>query len=54
MPKEDDWDPTKPLADEEDEAEVQRKANARARLDHLVEEAKKKVKKEKKRGMLDI
>jgi uncharacterized protein YjgD (DUF1641 family) len=51
---EQDWDPTQPLADKEDEEDVQRKANAIARRDFLIEEAKAKIKKTKKKGVLDI
>lgn len=40
MPNE-EWTPDKPLSEAEDEAEVQREARARARLNHLVESYKK-------------
>lgn len=47
-----EWDPSKPL-DDEDEEEVQRRAKAKLRLDYLLNEANKKSK-PKKRGLLDI
>jgi hypothetical protein len=47
MPKADDdnkpkeWTPDQPLEDEEDEKEVQRRARANARLNHLTEQITK-------------
>lgn len=49
-----DWDPSKPLEDEEEEETVQKTAKARARLDYLKEQNLKKIKKEKKKGFLDL
>lgn len=39
------WTPDQPLDDEEDEAEVQRRARATLRLNHLTEEMTKPPKK---------
>jgi hypothetical protein len=56
--KEDDekeWDPSKPLDDDEDEATVQKTARARARVKYLVDVEEKKLnKKPIKKGFLDI
>lgn len=56
MPKnnQEEWDPSKPLEDDEDEEEVQRRAKAKARLEYLTDEAKKKQKPAKKKGLLDL
>jgi len=39
----DEFDPTKPLADKDDEEEVQREARARVRLKHVMGEYEKKL-----------
>lgn len=57
MPKEEEkkeWDPSKPLEDEEEEAQVSKTARARARLDYLKEQELGKLKKTKKKGFLDL
>lgn len=52
---EDEWDPSKPLDDKEEEEEVRKTARARARLKHLEsEELAKLDKKKKKSGRFDI
>lgn len=52
MPKnEEEFDPSKPLDDEEDEQEVQRKVKAKKRFDFLMEG---NTTKKKKKGTLDI
>ena len=54
---EEEWDPSKPLDDEEEEATVSKTARARARLDYLKEQEMGKIKKAKdgkKKGFLDI
>lgn len=43
--EEKEWTPDQPLEDEEDEAEVQRRARATARLNHLTEQIQKPKKK---------
>lgn len=50
-PKE--WNPAEPLADANDEEEAQRRAKARARVDFLTEELKKKQPAQKKKGIFD-
>lgn len=45
MPSNEEWDPSKPLEDNELEEEVQQKAKAKARLEHLTQEQLKKLQK---------
>ena len=48
-----EWNPSKPLENKEDEDEAQRRAKAKARVDFLVEENRKKVLPAKKKGLFD-
>jgi hypothetical protein len=52
MANEPEWTPDKPLADKDDEEEVQREARARARLAHLVETYKQPASPKRKKGGL--
>jgi trans-2-enoyl-CoA reductase len=56
MGSSEEWDPSKPLDDKELEEEVQQKARAKARLEHLTQEQLDKLKKgqstAKKRSIL--
>lgn len=53
MPDPKPWDPSQPLESADDEEEAQRRAKARARVDFLTEEAKKKQPPTKKKGIFD-